>query len=173
MKKIITFIPLGVGISATIIYILNVLNYKVINDAASMSIMLLNLKTYLYIAIISFILYFIIKLVFYLLSKKETMPVTYNYQDNDIVTKEVIIEGNKYCSYCSERIFETDKYCKNCGRYQLDKKSGINPILRKIINALEIIILILIIYFSLAMLFEYKEKNDSSFKSPFKISITK
>lgn len=172
MKKILTFIPLGIGISSTIVYILNVLNYKVINNTVALSQILINLKTYLYISIISFVLYFIIKLIFYITSKEKTY-IENDSPTNDVVVKEVIITGNKYCYNCGERIFDTDKYCKNCGKYQVDKKSGINPVLRKIINVLEIVILILIIYFSLAMLFEYKEEHDSSFKSPFKISITK
>ena len=87
--------------------------------------------------------------------------------------KEVIITGNKYCDNCGEKIFDTDKYCKTCGRYQENRKSGMNPLIKSIINVLEIVILILVIYFSLNMLFEYKEKIDPNFKSPFKISMTK
>ena len=57
--------------------------------------------------------------------------------------------------------------------YQEDRKSGMNPLIKSIINVLEIVILILIIYFSLNMLFDYKEKIDPNFKSPFKVSMTK
>ena len=89
------------------------------------------------------------------------------------VIKEIILTGNKYCSRCGEKIFDTDTYCKNCGSYQKDKKSGINPVLKNIISVLQIVILILILYFLVNMLFEYKQKTDSNFKSPFKISMMK
>ena len=89
------------------------------------------------------------------------------------VIKEVIVSGNKYCSNCGEKIFDTDTYCKNCGSYQKDKKSGLNPVLKNVINVLEIVILILVLYFLINLLFEYKEKNDPNFKSPFKVSMTK
>ena len=61
MRKILTFIPLGIGISAMIIYLLNVFNYRIINNPIAMSQILYNLRVYLYISIGGFILYFIIK----------------------------------------------------------------------------------------------------------------
>ena len=38
---------------------------------------------------------------------------------------------------------------------------------------IEIVVLILILYFSIVMLFDYKESKDPNFKSPFNISMTK
>lgn len=178
MKKLLTFIPLGIGISSAIIYVINVLNYKAVNNSIATIQILSNLRIYLYISIIGFLFYFIIRILFALEHKKDN---SYNEQkivikEKPIIkteVKEVIITGNKYCDYCGEKIFDTDKYCKNCGKYQVGRKKGINPIFRNIINVLEIVILILIIYFSLNMLFEYKEKIDPNFKSPFNISMTK
>ena len=47
MKKILTFIPLGVGISAAIIYIFNVIQFRVINNSITLLQILSNLKIYL------------------------------------------------------------------------------------------------------------------------------
>lgn len=195
MKKILTFIPLGIAISAALIYVINIFNYRIINNSVAMIQIMSNLKVYLYVSIGGFVLYFIIKLLMALPEiknkgekyrdktyepfeienpkineKKETLsgPV-----DQKMVIKEIVLTGNKYCSSCGEKIFDTDTYCKNCGSYQKDKKSGINPILKSIINVLEIVILILILYFLLNMLFDYKEKTDSNFNSPFRIKMTK
>ena len=195
MKKILTFIPLGIAISAALIYVINIFNYRIINNSVAMIQIMSNLKVYLYVSIGGFLLYFIIKLLMALPEiknkgekyrdktyepfeienpkineKKETLssPV-----DQKKVIKEIVLTGNKYCFSCGEKIFDTDTYCKNCGSYQKDKKSGINPILKSIINVLEIVILILILYFLLNMLFDYKEKTDSNFNSPFRIKMTK
>ena len=59
MKKILTFIPLGVGISAAIIYILNIINFRIINNSTSMLKILYNLRIYLYVSIFGFIIYFL------------------------------------------------------------------------------------------------------------------
>ncbi len=195
MKKTLTFIPLGIGISSAIIYLINVINYRIINNSVAMLQILSNLRIYLYISIGGFILYFLIRVLLSFSSNNfSKVEVTNNSyepfevknneteqkQENDIaqtkektVIKEIILTGNKYCCYCGEKIFDTDKYCKNCGSYQENKKSGINPVLKKIINVLEIVILILILYFLLNLLFEYKEKTDNNFKSPFKIDMIK
>ena len=61
MKKILTFIPLGVGISAAIIYILNVIQFKIINNGTTLLQILMTLKIYLFISIGGFALYFFIK----------------------------------------------------------------------------------------------------------------
>lgn len=195
MKKMLTFIPLGIGISAAIIYVINVFNYRVINNSVAMIQILSNLRIYLYISIGGFVLYFLIKILLslskYKVSNENIIEKDYEpfevdsstpvqieeeikrpIKENTII-KEVVLTGNKYCSSCGEKIFDTDTYCKTCGSYQKDKKSGINPVLKNIINVLEIVILILILYFLLNMLFEYKEKTDSSFKSPFRIQMTK
>ena len=63
MKKILTFIPLGVGISAAIIYIFNVIQFRVINNSITLLQILSNLKIYLYVSITGFILYFLIRII--------------------------------------------------------------------------------------------------------------
>lgn len=178
MKKLLTFIPLGIGISSAIIYIINIINYKIINNSLTNMQILSNLRIYLYISIAGFLFYFLMRLIFALEYRKTSVTKEEKViiKETPVIKteiKEVIITGNKYCDNCGEKIFDIDKYCKTCGRYQEDRKSGMNPIIKNIINVLEIVILILIIYFSLNMLFEYKEKQDPNFKSPFKVSMTK
>lgn len=244
MKKIFTFIPLGVGISAAIIYVFNVLQFRVINSSATLLQILSNLKVYLYVSIAGFLVYFLIKLCDVLSIRKKLdsnedtsydtdefepfEPVanneqieTYNfvqeekepdiqklyvpnynyvpmYQEStkntesvekkiatnidqskpvimaeEIKDEKITFTGNKYCFNCGENIHAEDRYCSSCGAYQEKRKKKVNPILKNIINVLEIVILILIIYFLLNMLFDYKESRDSSFTSPFKVSMTK
>lgn len=194
MKKLLRFIPLGIGISALILYIFNVVNYRIINNAATMLQILSGLRTYLYISIGGFLIYFFIRVIEFMNSKtydektdaiveekpiikkeekiikEEKVPIKTVEKE---VIKEVVLTGDKYCSNCGEKIFSSDTYCKRCGSYQLDKKSGKKPIIRNIINVIEIVVLILILYFMLNILFEYKEKKDPSFTSPFKVEITK
>lgn len=194
MKKLLRFIPLGIGISALILYIFNVVNYRIINNVATMLQILTGLRTYLYISIGGFLIYFFIRVIEFMNSKtydektdaiveekpiikkeekiieEEKVPIKTVEKE---VIKEVVLTGDKYCSNCGEKIFSSDTYCKRCGSYQLDKKSGKKPIIRNIINVIEIVVLILILYFMLNILFEYKEKKDPSFTSPFKVEITK
>ena len=61
MKKTLTFIPLGIGISAAIIYVFNVIQFRVINNSATLLQILSNLKIYLYVAIAGFVCYFLIR----------------------------------------------------------------------------------------------------------------
>lgn len=225
MKKILTFIPLGVGISAAIIYIFNVIQFRVINNSITLLQILSNLKIYLYVSIAGFILYFLIRIIDILSAKKENLKEEVNDEeianndyepfeisDNNKINnnaydsyipnydyvpmynkdnlkkeedikklsineeksgEEITVADSKYCYNCGELINYNDKYCSSCGTYQLERKKQVNPLLKNIINVLEIVILILIIYFSLNMLFDYKESKDSNFKSPFKISMTK
>lgn len=247
MKKTLTFIPLGVGISGAIIYIFNIIQFKVINNSATMLQILSNLKVYLYISIAGFITYFLVK-VLVLLNERQTLKTkienktkkdeviiddtyepfeeikqeinedikkeaindnqsniyvpNYDYvpiykEEKNISNtpdtpefnvleekqesisetkdevKEIVIKGDKYCSFCGTKIFKEDRYCSYCGKEQYEQKKSINPILKNIINVLEIVILILILYFSLNMLFDYKESHDPNFTSPFKVSMTK
>lgn len=225
MKKILTFIPLGVGISAAIIYIFNVIQFRVINNSITLLQILSNLKIYLYVSIAGFILYFLIRIIDILSARKENLKEEVNDEeianndyepfevsDNKEVNnnsynsyipnydyvpmynkdnlkkeedikklsiseekkvEEITVTDSKYCYNCGELINYNDKYCSSCGTYQLERKKRVNPLLKNIINVLEIVILILIIYFSLNMLFDYKESKDSNFKSPFKVSMTK
>ena len=250
MKKILTFIPLGVGISAAIIYIFNVIQFRVINNSATLLQILSNLKIYLYISIIGFVLYFLIKILAILQRKKSKVEesqeqvnydsyepfeeiktnninlndsgsnsyvpnydyvpmyheekkgnylneeqkkesiaikedvISSDYNNKNNITSEIKNEENshdlkpnnkllKFCYNCGEELYKTDSYCSYCGASQYNKRKNINPILKNIINVLEIVILILIIYFSLNMLFDYKESKDPNFKSPFKVSMTK
>lgn len=182
MRKLLTFIPLGIGISAAIIYVFNIIQFRVINNSATLIQILSNLKIYLYISIAGFLTYFFVKLIL-LLNDKKDYEVTYDDDEEDIkelhatmtepIVKKVIIKGDKYCTNCGENIFDTDIYCKSCGTYQKDKKTGISKLIRNIINIIEIVILILVLYFSVNMLFEYKEKQDPNFKSPLKIDMVK
>lgn len=251
MKKILTFIPLGVGISAAIIYILNVIQFKIINNGTTLLQILMTLKIYLFISIGGFALYFFIKVLDSLTNKNKeeqedfisneyepfennnsissentlsninnvndfnnvntlnnqnnsnSYVPNYDYvpmyhaeekqdnikeikldkEDKDIdlgplynskennVDKEDNFTSCKYCTFCGNKINAYDLYCSHCGNRQ-DKKK-MSPLLKNIINVLEIVILLLIIYFSLNMLFDYKESRDPSFKSPFKVSMTK
>ena len=59
MKKLLTFIPLGIGISSAIIYVINVINYKMINNSLATMQILSNLRIYLYISIAGFLFYFL------------------------------------------------------------------------------------------------------------------
>ncbi len=253
MKKILTFIPLGVGISAAIIYILNIIQFKIINNGTALLQILSSLKIYLFISIGGFGLYFFIKVLDLLINKNKvenedfssneyepfennnakalsnentlnninnvndfnnvntlnnqnnsnSYVPNYDYvpmyhaeekqdnikeikldkEDEDIdlgplynseennVDKEDNFASCKYCTFCGNKINAYDLYCSHCGNRQ-DKKK-MSPLLKNIINVLEIVILLLIIYFSLNMLFDYKESRDPSFKSPFKVSMTK
>lgn len=250
MKKILTFIPLGIGISAAIIYIFNVIEFRVINNSATLLQILSNLKIYLYISIAGFVFYFLIKILSLLQNRKSNLAkenVSQNISDysyepfeeittnnlnsnnlgtnsyipnydyvpmyneekkgnylneeqkkesiaikedvissdyNNTITSEIKNEENshnlkpnnkllKFCYNCGEELYKTDSFCSYCGASQYNKRKNINPILKNIINVLEIVILILIIYFSLNMLFDYKESKDPNFKSPFKVSMTK
>lgn len=253
MKKILTFIPLGIGISATIIYVINIIRFRVINNAATLMQILSNLKIYLYVAIGGFITYFFIKVLISLNDKHKFIEVVeeddefegepkvtksqdnynygaaqnmvynqpnpvnygysepYNYNPNmpnmydasnfnagsspsfnaseninnnqmqgnssmayeSVPDKEVVTSKDKYCFKCGSKVSDEDLYCRACGTYQKKDKQKLSPLLRKVINVLEIVILLLVIYFSLNMLFDYKESKDPNFTSPFKISMTK
>lgn len=213
MKKNLSFIPLGVGISAAIIYLFNVFRFRIISNSTTLLQILSSLKIYLYISIGGFIFYFLIKLLdifknnndkeevnnnstykslsssqLYKSVKSSTYPkqdlyeANYDYvplyNENNYDKKQNINQEIKqntniiYCSTCGEQVLDSDMYCKRCGISLKNNKSK-NTLFKKIINLLEIIILILILYFLLNMLFDYKEKHDSNFKSPFNISITK
>lgn len=225
MKKILSFIPLGVGISGAIIYIFNVIQFRVINNSITLLQILSNLKIYLYVSMAGFILYFLIRIIDILSARKENLKEEVNDEeianndyepfevsDNNKINnnaynsyipnydyvpmynkdnlkkeedikklsineeksgEEITVTDSKYCYNCGELINYNDKYCSSCGSYQLERKKQVNPLLKNIINVLEIVILILIIYFSLNMLFDYKESKDPSFTSPFKVSMTK
>lgn len=223
MKKILTFIPLGVGISAAIIYILNIINFRIINNSTSMLKILYNLRIYLYVSIFGFIIYFFIRVLSLVNKKEKTISsnsveqnISYKKDDSllennantstvnnsniyipnydyvplynkeksneynnsskkekEEIVDESAVKSSEYCIKCGSKILNTDKYCYNCGTFQDRSKKMVNPIIKKIINIIEILILILIVYFSLNILFNYKEKVDNNFKSPFKINMTR
>lgn len=230
MKKVLTFIPLGIGISAAIIYVFNILSFRAINNTIAMNQILLNLRLYLYVSITGFLIYGLIKIISIFSIKKKnninyleeepkmleentiednTYVPNYDYvplynkennkdeyisvkKDEDIVSLEInnkeeidayepfemqenkVSWFKKYCSNCGNKIDNSnDSYCAYCGENLNNKKKGLNPFVKNFINVLEIVILILIIYFSLNMLFNYKEKIDPNFKSPFRVSMTK
>ncbi len=222
MKRILTFIPLGVGISSALIYIFNVIQFRVINNSATLLQILSTLKIYLFISIIGFVVYFLIRFLSILESKKVTeqkqvtsIPVQsdacepleivknenvvsdYNALDdnkipfydtmninipkenlqnnviNETKAEDKMLKKGKYCFNCGNEVDSYSRFCSYCGTKLISDKKRINPILRNIINVIEIVILLLIIYFSLTMLFDYKESKDPNFNSPFKISMTK
>lgn len=259
MKKLLTFIPLGIGISSAIIYVFNVISFKAINNTIAMSNILYNLKSYLYISVAGFVLYGVLKIIFFINEKKASSNISYDVADkkeevikednveekkvekesiedntiknlnevytpnydyvplykkeehvnnnievntesanvkvnNDIPAYEPFeVESNlnkknsvvkteikseekisvfkKYCTSCGALIDGHDKYCGSCG-YDLYNQKKKSTVLSNILNVLEIVILILIIYFALNMLFTYKEKTDPNFESPFNIKMT-
>ena len=234
MKKTLTFVPLGIGISAAIIYLFNVFRFRIINNSATLLQILNNLRVYLYISIGGFLFYFLIKILSYVSSRKivkveeneektikqvkykpfyvgqnktigedkypgqDSYVPNYDYvpvygQNNydkkneikdDILKNTIskprnIFEDNKsinikttYCINCGQLITSDDLYCKRCGTIQ-SRNSKPNSLFKKFINVLEIVILILVLYFLINMLFDYKEKSDPNFKSPLKINVTK
>ena len=174
MKKILTFIPLGIGISSALIYLINIIRFRIINNSSTMLEILGNLKIYLYISIIAFIVYFLVR-IFYLLKERPIVVKEKKVEPVEVVKteiKEVIVLGNKYCDNCGEKIFDTDAYCKTCGSYQKDKKSGTSSFMKTVIYVIKIVILMLILFFLVSMMFEFKEKQDPNFKSPFNFGIT-
>lgn len=234
MRRTLTFVPLGIGISATIIYLFNVFMFRIINNSLTLLQILNNLRVYLYISIGGFLFYFLIKVLSFINSKKtvnvegngektikqvkykpfyvgqnktigedkypgqDSYVPNYDYvpmygQNNydkkneikdDILKNTIskprnIFEDNKsinikttYCINCGQLISSEDLYCKRCGTIQ-NRNSKSNSLFKKIINVLEIVILILVLYFLINMLFDYKEKSDPNFKSPLKINVTK
>lgn len=228
MKKILTFIPLGIGISSAIIYLFNVFRFRIINSSVTLMQILSNLKIYLYVSIAGFLFYFFVKVLLLLSNKKisneedlDESSTTYDYpndyepfelkkQDNSLIKADNVyvpnydyvpiykkeeentnINDNRienynsklnstpydsdllYCYKCGEKILSTDIYCRRCGTIQTKIKQSSNSKIKKFINVLEIVILILVLYFSVNMLFDYKEKKDPSFTSPFKFNMTK
>ena len=75
MKRFLTFIPIGVGISSAIIYVFNILSFRAINNTVAMSQILSNLRVYLYISIIGFVLYAVLKILFFINGKNEPKEV--------------------------------------------------------------------------------------------------
>lgn len=217
MKKALTFIPLGIGISGAIIYIFNIINFRVINNGAAMLQILSTLRVYLYVSVAGFLVYAFVKALSYFDNRhvnyqKEVKEEPLSTPNTDMINeiddanvntyvpnydyvpmyqkevreepvKEIVSESKQepeleyeytYCINCGEKILDTDKYCSNCGKYQDEHKQSIlTPLIKNIINVLEIVILILLIYFLLNMLFDYKASIDSNFTSPFKIEMTK
>lgn len=195
MKKMLSFVPLGIGISAALIYLFNAIQFKMIGNANTMLEALTKLRIYLYIAIIGFLIYFILKVIETIRFRKnitkevvydeayepfedvKAKPVTYNTIEEKpvekIIIKEPVYEETKRCCNCKRQIPVYSKYCPKCGANQEENQKIVSPFIKKLINVIEIVILILIIYFMLNMLFDFKEKQDPDFKSPFKVSVTK
>ncbi len=240
MKRFLTFIPLGVGISSAIIYVFNIISFRAINNTVAMSQILSNLRIYLYISIIGFVVYAILKILFFINGKKEpkkvivkepkekvikvkvrkreVKPVTvihendtyvpnydyvplYENKDEKVIeeVKDELIEEepvayepfdvvpvkaetkkeekisvhNNYCPKCGNETYDGDIYCRSCGYNLENNKKHKSSFVRKVINVIEIIIMILVIYFILNMLVEYKHSINPNFKSPFNITMTK
>ena len=198
MKKMLTFIPLALGISAALIYLFNVLQFKMVGNAMTLLEAFTRLRLYLYIAIVCFIIYFIIKIIEIIILRKKTPVLTDSsyepfektevkdmdtyvpnydyvpiYNKEDKKEEKIIVENIVKCCNCKKKINEDNRYCPHCGANQIEKQRILSPFIKRIINVLEIVILILVIYFLLNMLFDFKEKQDPSFRSPFKVSMTK
>lgn len=207
MKKMLTFVPLAIGISAALIYIFNVIQFKMIGSAITILEALTKLRLYLYVAIAGFVIYFIIKIIWVIISrrkieKEKSLDYDYEYEspidikeetnketsevynafepiyNNEALVKKVELNQTKYietkeCCNCRKEINIEDQYCPKCGADQIKNEKIVSPFVKNVINILEIVILILITYFLLNMLFEFKEKQDPDFKSPFKVSMTK
>lgn len=209
MKKMLTFVPLAIGISAALIYLFNVIQFRMLGNAVTLLDALTSLKVYLYVSIAGFVIYFIIKIFQTInLRKKDlnddTLDEDYEYFEEPkmepltpiedsynnytpmyekeamggniiekvIINEPVYVETKKCCN-CKKEISLNDQYCSYCGANQKENQKILNPFVKNLINVLEIVILILIIYFLLSMLFDFKEKQDPDFKSPFKVSMTK
>ncbi|MEG2621062.1 MAG: hypothetical protein RSA10_03140 [Bacilli bacterium] len=176
MKNMLTFIPLGISISSAIIYLGNIIFYKLANNAIMLNQIILNLKIYLYISIISLVIYFLIKILIEL--KDKNISKTANFVPKALVKQKKLslFQNSEFefrkCDNCNAKILVDDNYCSVCGRYQESKKQIKNK-LKTLINLLEIVILILMLYFLTALLFEYKESVDHNFKSPLKVEKTK
>ena len=191
MKKIIRFIPLGIGIGALFLYIYSRFSFKYIGNAAMMASILYNMRIYLYITIISFSAYMLIYLYEFLTRdknsvkeevkeeiKEEIVQNTSNEivkeQIDDLVEEQVdmVLERKyKYCNRCNSLIDIDSKYCKTCGKEQI--KNVFASIIRKIINFIEILILFILVIISVLLVFDYKEKTDPKFESPIKFNLTK
>lgn len=193
MKKTLTFIPLAIGIGALFLYIYNIICFKVISDTTLLSNYLYTIRIYLIVAIIAFIVYFMIKLIEVLSQRKVVVKEKIVYKEKEpvidsndeivkeqvrllseekVVEKEVIKEELIYCNSCGALISKGDTYCHSCGRTQTIFRRK-RSLLRIIINIIEIIIMLLLIYFLIVNLFDYKEKTDPNFESPFKTTWTK
>ena len=94
MKKILTFIPLGVGISAAIIYILNIINFRIINNSTSMLKILYNLRIYLYVSIFGFIIYFFIRVLSLVNKKEKTISSNSVEQNISFKKDDSLLENN-------------------------------------------------------------------------------
>ena len=81
------------------------------------------------------------------LYKKEKEEINEEKVDNNELSV-----SECYCINCGKKILNTDNYCYNCGSFQDNSKKIVNPIIKNIINIIEIVILILVIYFSLNIL---------------------
>lgn len=142
MKKILTFIPLGVGISSAIIYVFNALQFKVINNSYTMLQILSSLRIYLYISIIGFLVYFIIRAI--LIRNEEevivTRKVVQSPKEEVVVTEKVITKPKEEVKIVKEVkednvkivkvpevrteikevIITGNKYCSDCGEKIFD-----------------------------------------------------
>ena len=187
MKKILRFIPLGIGIGALFLYIYSRFSFKYISNTAMMASILYNMRIYLYITIISFLAYAFIYLFEFLTRdknkvKEEIVEEVIQKEDtnlteeqiDDVVEEQVdmVLEKKyKYCNRCNSLIDIDSKYCKTCGKEQI--KNVFVSIIRKIINFIEILILFILVIISVLLVFDYKEKTDPKFESPIKFNLTK
>ena len=82
------------------------------------------------------------------------------------LNKEVI-----RCKKCNQVVDTLDNYCKNCGNdlnIIIDKDK-----IRNIINIIETVVLIFVLYLLVMFMFEYKSKIDPDFKVPIYLRLLK
>ncbi len=79
MKGFFKFIPLGIGISASVLYAYNIIAFKVINNSAALVQILTSLRSYLYVALIGFGIYFLLNIIDLLKVRK----VVSSYDDDN------------------------------------------------------------------------------------------
>ena len=134
MKKHLTFIPLGIGISAGLIYIISVIRFRIIGDSTTLLQILSNLRIYLYISIAGFLVYLFLRILFLVNAKEKDVVKTkkevvteYHYEDDKSKTltpeydylRETSVEEPKKVvvtkTVIHEEINNQNKYCYNCG----------------------------------------------------------
>ena len=123
MKRMLTFVPLAVGIRAALIYIFNIIQFRMVGNAITLLDAITKLRIYLYIAIAGFVLYFLLKLFFTISERRKTK-----------VVKEVITE-DAYEPF--EEIKKEDAYTPNYDYvpiYNKEEKEEKKVIIKEVVS---------------------------------------
>ncbi len=167
--KNLIFLPLGISISSLVLYMYNIIYYKLNKTPVTLEVQKV-LKIYLFITILCAAIFIIAKLLYIYLSRRKNINI-YNMEEDfsDLekkLTKEVV-----RCKKCNQIVDINDNYCKNCGNdlsIIIDKDK-----IKNIINVIEIVVLALILYLLIMFMFEYKSTIDSNFKIPIYFRLLK